>query len=177
VLCPKCGAEAQEGTSLCSQCGEQLVQQPVPQSATQSAPVLAEQEIKEKPARFGLPVLVLLGAIGLVIGPFLRWVFQSNGFQSLTMQGLYWSPGTALYVLGVLVFIVTLVLKDKERLLSVALTVLGLACLALVCHFAYVVYDEPGLAFGDIREGFYVSAGGAVFTTLAGCPLFRRLMI
>jgi len=77
----------------------------------------------------------------------------------------------------VLVFIVTLVLKDKEHQLSAALTVLGLACLALVCHFGYVVYDEPGLAFGDIREGYWVSVGGAIFTTLAGCPLFRKLMI
>jgi len=169
VLCPKCGAEALEGTSLCSQCGEQL--------APQSAPVIAEPEIKDKPAKFGLPLLALLGAAALVVGPFLRWVFQSNDSQSLTMQGLYWSPATALYVLGALVFVVTLVLKEKERQMSVALTVLGALCLALVFHFVYVVYDEPGLAWGDIREGFYVSAVGAFFTTLAGCPLFRRLMI
>jgi hypothetical protein len=177
VLCPKCGAEAPEGTSLCSLCGEQLVQQATQQPAPLAAPVMAEPEIKEKPAKLGLPLLVLLGAAGLVIGPFLRWVFQSNSFQSMTMQGLYWSPASALYVLGVLVFIVTLVLKDRERQLSIALIVLGAACLALVGHFAYVVYDEPGLAFGDIREGFWVSAAGAFLTTLSGCPLFRKLMI
>ena len=176
MICPKCGAEAPEGTSLCSQCGEQLAPQSAPAIA-ESAPVVAEPEIKEKPAKFGLPVLALLGGLGLVVGPFLRWVFQANRVQSLTMQGLYWSPGSALYVLGAMVLIVTLVLKDKERQLSIALTLLGALCLALVFHFAYVVYDEPGLAFGDIREGFYVSAGGAAFTTLAGCPLFRRLMI
>ena len=181
MLCPKCGAAAPEGTSLCSQCGEQLAPQPAPvmdgQSSTPIDSLSAKPEPQCKPCKLGLPLLALLGATALVVGPFLRWVFQSNQVQTLTMQGLYWSPGSALYVLGTLVFVMTIALKDKDRQLSAVLTILGALSLALVCHFAYVVYDEPGLAFGDIREGFYVSAGGAVFTTLAGCPLFRRLMI
>ena len=169
MLCSKCGAESLEGSILCSQCGEQL--------APQSIPVVAGPEIKAKPAKLGLPLLALLGAAALVVGPFLRWLIQSNALQTATLQGLYWSPTSALYVLGALVFIVTLVLKEKERQLSVALTVLGALCLALVFHFVYVVYDEPALGWGDVREGFYVSAVGAFYTTLAGCPLFRRLMI
>ena len=167
MLCSKCGAESLEGSILCSQCGEQLA----PRS------VVAGPEIKAKPANLGLPLLALLGAAALVVGPFLRWLIQSNALQTATMQGLYWSPTSALYVLGALVFIVTLVLKEKERQLSVALTVLGALCLALVFHFVYVVYDEPALGWGDVRVGFYVSAIGAFYTTLAGCPLFRRLMI
>lgn len=169
MLCPKCGAEVIEGIHQCSQCGEKLV----PDSAT----VMAAPELKDESAILGLPVMALLGAAALIIGPFFRWVFQSNDFQTVTMQGLYWSPGTALCVLGAMVFVMTFVLKEKEQQLSVVLTVLGALCLALVGHFAYVVCDEPGLARGDLREGFYIAAAGGFFTFLAGCPLFRRLKI
>jgi len=162
VLCPKCSAEVPEGSSLCSQCGAQL------------APGAAEPEIKARPAKLGLPLLPLLGAAALGVGPFLSWASVEMGGA---LQGLQvWPPASALYVLGALAFIVTLLAKGDEHRLSAALTFIGALSLALVFHFVYFVFDQ-GVTWGNVREGFYVTGVGAFFTALAGCPLFRQIMV
>jgi len=160
VLCPKCSAEVPEGSSLCSQCGAQL------------APDVTEPEIKARPIKLGIPLLPLLGAAMLSVGPFLRWLSERN----TTIQGFNTTQATALYVFGALVFVVTVLAKGNERQLSAALTFLGALSLALVFQFVYVVFDQ-GIRWGIVREGFYVTGVGAFLTALAGCPLFRKIEV
>lgn len=160
MLCPKCSAEVPEGNSLCPQCGTQL------------ASGAAEPEIKAKPTKLGIPLLPLLGAAMLTVGPFLRWLAERH----TTIQGFNTSQATALYVLGALVFVVTVLTKENDRRLSAALILIGALSLALVFHFVYVVFDQD-IRWGVVREGFYVTGVGAFLTTLAGCPLFRQIEI
>jgi len=128
---------------------------------------------KLKLPKLGLPLLPLLGAVMLAVGPFLTWA--SNKFA--TVQGFDWKPATALYVFSALAFTIPVLAKENDRRLSAALTFLGALSLALVFYWVYGVFNEPGLSWGDVREGFYVTGVGAFFTTLAGCPLFRRIVI
>ncbi len=127
--------------------------------------------------RLGLPVVPVVGGIMLAVGPFLRWVINING---RTLQGLDYSPGDALYVLGGLAILVTLLSWENERRQNAAFLIVGALSLALVFHFVYIFQHDihpTGLGWSDVREGFYVSGVGALLTALAGCPLVRKLVI
>jgi hypothetical protein len=153
VFCSKCGAEVRNGSSSCSKCGARI-----------GLPKL------------GLPLLPLSGAVALSVSPFLPWV-PDGWWRSLGSLGWPHSE-SALYVLGALVFLVTILARENERRLSTALAVLGALSLALVFTSAYKIsIDEPPIPWGDVGQGFYVAGVGAFLTTLAACPLFRRIVV
>jgi hypothetical protein len=153
VFCSKCGAEVRNGSSSCSKCG-----------------------VRIGPAKLGLPLLPLLGAVALSVSPFLPWV--PDGWWRC-MDSLGWPHSeSAFYVLGALVFLLTTLARENERRLSTALAVLGALSLALVFTSAYkIIVDEPPIPWGDVGEGFYVAGAGAFLTILAACPLFRRIAV
>ena len=121
--------------------------------------------------KLGLPLIPLLGAAALIVGAFLP------GSTVWTLQGLGWPESrSALYVLGALVFLVTILARENDRRLGAALAVLGAFSLALVLNPQILPPDAEN-GWRDSMEGFYVAGVGAFLTLLSACPLFRRIAV
>ena len=180
MFCSKCSAEVPNGSNFCLKCGTPL------------APKIAKTRRKITLPKLGLPLLPLLGAVMLIVGPLLVWV-RAKQFGDLivdhpspSIQGLQYIQSIPLLVLGAMVFVVMVLAKGNERRLSALLTALGVMSLAFVFHFIYRFFDSyqnfyshtwGHVDWGDVREGFYVVGVGAFLVALSGCPLFRKIVI
>jgi len=180
MFCSKCGAEIPNGSTFCLKCRTQLTTE------------TAKTRIKIKLPKLGLPLLPLLGAVMLIVGPFLAWTRSKTlgGYSGqityhVSYQGLTEFCGQAvpLFIFGAMVFVVMVLARGHERRLSALLTAIGALSLVLVFHFVYVFfdtyqhYDRFSGGWGDVSEGFYVVGVGAFLVTLSGCPLFRRIVV
>jgi hypothetical protein len=155
-VCIKCGGQIAEGGKFCPNCGAKVVV-PKPPKAREA------REIGE--GRFGAPdLLSLIGALALLVGPFLTW-----GENGVSIQGLdVWTWGTPLYVLGALCLVAVIVARNLGHGVSgLVYVALAFCALAIVGHFIYCMYDVDG-DWHTVGEGFYVAGAGAALVLLGG---------
>lgn len=160
--CSKCGTEVPEGSEFCPNCGIRVA---APRRVAPRAPAEAERVVLGTPE-----ILALVGALAMLAGPFLLWM-KTLG---VSLQGLDWSTGPALFVLGALCFAALILVRNREPLSGLAYVGLGLCGLALIGHFIYCFYDAFNLNWGVIREGFYVAGTGSLLVFAGG--ITRLLM-
>ncbi len=154
-VCTKCGGEMPEETKFCPNCGAKVVEPKPPK--VKEAPEIGERE-------YGAPdLLALIGALALLVGPFLSWM-DILGFPA---QGLDWGEGIILYVMGALCLATVIAARILGRVSGLVYVGLALCALAIVGHFVYVLYDLD-FDWGDIAWGFYVAGAGAVLVLVGG---------
>lgn len=149
--CSQCGAQLPEGSKFCPNCGIRV-------AATGPPVTKAPARDLEMPE-----ALALVGALAMLVGPFLLWMKNPG----VSLQGLDWSTGPALFVLGALCFVALILVRNGGPLSGLAYVGLGFAGLALIFHFVYVFYDVFNLSWETVREGFYVAGTGS-FLVFAG---------
>jgi len=156
-ICIKCGGQIAEGVRFCPNCGAKVVV-PKPPKAREA------REIGE--GRFGAPdLLSLIGALALLVGPFLTWGEQEvTGFPA---QGLEVVQGIILYVMGALCLAAVVIARNLGHVSGLVYFVLALAAGAIVGHFVYTTFDAD-IDWGYVAEGFYVAGAGAVLVLLGG---------
>jgi len=160
-ICSKCGGEIPEESKFCPNCGAKVVVPKPPK--IKEAPEIGE-------GVFGTPdLLALIGALLLLVGPFLQWA----DVLVLPTQGLDYGEGIILFVMGAICLAAVIVARNLGRISAMVYIGLALCALAIVGHFVYVLYDLD-LDWGDIAVGFYVAGAGAVLVLIGG--ITRLLM-
>ena len=160
-VCAKCGGEIPEESKFCPSCGAKVVVPKPPK--VKEAPEIGERAY-EAP-----DLLSLIGALALLVGPFLTWI----DVLGQPAQGLYWSQGVALYVLGAISLAAVIVARNLGRVSAMVYVGLALCAGAIVGHFVYIIYDLD-LDWADLAEGLYVAGAGAVLVLVGG--VYRLLM-
>ena len=162
-ICTQCGTEIPEESKFCPNCGAKVVVPKPPK--IKEAPEIGVGE-----GAFGAPdLLALIGALALLVGPFLQWA----DVLVLPTQGLDYGQGIVLYVMGALCLAAVIVARNLGRVSGMVYVGLALCALAIVGHFVYHIYDID-LDWGDIAWGFYVAGAGAVLVLVGG--ISRLLM-
>jgi hypothetical protein len=156
-ICIKCGGEIPEESKFCPDCGAKVV---VPKP-----PKVREAPIGIGEGAFGTPDwFALIGALLLLVGPFLSWV-DVLGFPA---QGLDSNDGIILYVMGALCLAAVIMARNLGRISAMVYVGLALCALAIVGHFAYLIHDSAAIEWGDMDIGFYIAGAGAVLVLLGG---------
>jgi len=111
---------------------------------------------------FGAPDwLALIGALALLVGPFLSWL------DGLYQPGIDQPEGIILYVMGALCLAAVIMARNLGRISAMVYVGLALCALAVVGRFLYLIHDNP-IDWGDIAVGFYIAGAGAVLVLLGG---------
>lgn len=178
MFCTKCGAELAEAGKFCPNCGSRITTRPnCSQCGTQLpegskfCPNCGVRVAAAKPSGTRSPArdiempeaLAIVGALAMLVGPFLLWIKT----PAMSLQGLDWSTGPALFVLGALCFGALILVRNGDYLSGLAYIGLGFVGLALIFHFVYVFFDMFDLSWETIGAGFYVTGMGS-FLVLAG---------
>jgi predicted RNA-binding Zn-ribbon protein involved in translation (DUF1610 family) len=154
-VCIKCGGQIAEGGKFCPNCGAKVVVPKPPR-------IKEAREIGER--AFGAPdLLSLIGALALLVGPFLSWM-DVLGFPA---QGLDFNQGIVLYVMGALCLAAVIIARNLGRISGLVYVGLALCAGAIVGHFVYQIFDAD-IDWGDVAVGFYVAGAGAVLVLLGG---------
>jgi len=160
-VCIKCGGEIPEGAQFCPDCGAKVVAPKPPK--VRDAPEIGLGE-----GTFGAPDwLSLIGALALLVGPFLSWL---NGPYQ---PGIDQPEGIILYVMGALCLAAVIMARNLGRISAMVYSGIALCALAVVGKFLYFIHDTPN-EWGDIEIGFYIAGAGAVLVLLGG--ISRLLM-
>jgi len=160
-VCIKCGGQIPEGAQFCADCGAKLVVPKPPK--VRNAPEIGLGE-----GTFGVPdLLALIGALALLVGPFLSWL--DGPYQ----PGIDQPEGIILYVMGALCLAAVIMARNLGRISAMVYVGLALCALAVVGKFLYFIHDNP-IDWGDIAVGFYIAGAGAVLVLLGG--ISRLLM-
>jgi len=172
-VCIKCGGEIPEESKFCPDCGAKVVVPKPPK--IKEAPEIGVGE-----GAFGAPdLLALIGALALLVGPFLTWaedlviiMGEPVSFQGLESSIL--SPsGPLLFLFGALCLAAVIISRNLGRISAMVYVGLALCALAIVGHFVYVLYDND-FDWGNLAVGFYIAGAGAVLVLVGG--ISRLLM-
>jgi hypothetical protein len=153
-VCIKCGGPIPEGAQFCPDCGAKAVVPTPPK--VREAPIGIGERV------FGAPDwLALIGALALLVGPFLSWL--DGPYQ----PGIDQPEGVILYVMGALCLAAVIMARNLGRISAMVYVGLALCALAVVGKFLYFIHDNP-IDWGDIAVGFYIAGAGAILVLLGG---------
>ena len=165
AFCRECGTEIGEA-KFCPECGRSQVE----------GEVVAEAVIEVKdPGMHTARVVLLLGALGLVIGAFLPWITATAAFiGTMNVSGID-GDGKLTAGIGALLVISGLISKGKPgKMYSAASGVFAvIAGLLLISTWSNVSSSVAGLAdneFGmaSVGSGLYLSALAAILAAIGG---------
>ena len=166
AVCTKCGGEIAEESKFCPNCGAKVVVPEPPK--VKEAPEIGERA-------FGAPdLLSLIGALALLVGPFLTWAEDLptvlGGLTSIQgLESAVVSPsGPLLFLFGAICLAAVIVSRNLGRVSGTVYIGLALCALAIVGHFAYLIHDNAAIEWGDLDIGFYIAGAGAVLVLLGG---------
>ena len=112
--------------------------------------------------------LAFIGAVALIVSVFLVYVEQGTGLWAGVDFRLMESTYGVLFFLVALLTFGAFAARSRGLLPALAFIGLGFAGLALTGYFAYDFFAEVGGEIGGLREGFYVSALGALLVFASG---------
>ena len=159
-VCIKCGGPIPAGAQFCPDCGAKAVVPTPPK--VREAPIGIGERV------FGAPDwLSLIGALALLVGPFLSWL--DGPYQ----PGIDQPEGVILYVMGALCLTAVVIARNLGRISAMVYVGLALCALAIVGKFLYFIHDNP-IEWGDIEVGFYIAGAGALLVLVGG--ISRLLM-